>query len=40
MHGQPILTLFVHCLLPQVLGRGEGSVPRKCVGYGFFDMVR
>jgi hypothetical protein len=23
----------------QVLGRGEGSVPRKCVGYQFFDLA-
>jgi hypothetical protein len=26
------------CVL-QVLGRGEGAVPRKCVGYQFFDLV-
>lgn len=23
----------------QVLGRGAGSVPRKCVGYQFFDLA-
>jgi len=25
--------------MSQVLGRGASSVPRKCIGYQFFDLV-
>ncbi|GFH27119.1 uncharacterized protein HaLaN_25386 [Haematococcus lacustris] len=37
---QWVVVISDPALALQVLGRGANSVPRKCVGYQFFDLVR
>lgn len=38
--GQHVVLVSDPALAAAVLGRGAGSLPRKTVGYGFFDLVR
>lgn len=37
--GQHIVLVSDPQLVSQILGRGQGSLPRKCIGYQFFDLA-
>lgn len=36
---QPIVLVSDPALVQQILGRGEGALPRKSIGYSWFDMA-